>query len=84
MMKEYEAIGLEGKHLGGTGLASLETDLAYTRVEQLGYLDEEFDPEEPGGGELHQEILALREQELTATPAYKRRLSAFREWLERD
>ena len=84
MMKEYKAIGLGGKHLGGTGLASLETDLAYTRVKQLGYLDEEFDPEEPEGGELHQEILALREQELTATPAYKRRLSAFREWLERD
>ena len=31
MMKEYKAIGLEGKHLGGTGLASLDTDLAYTR-----------------------------------------------------
>ena len=26
--------------------------------------------------------LAFREQELTATPAYKRRLSAFSEWLE--
>ena len=84
MMKEYKAIGLEGKHLGGAGLASLETDLAYTRVKQLGYLDEEFDPEEPEGGELHQEILALREQELIATPAYKRRLSAFSEWLERE
>ena len=62
----------------------METDLAYTRVKQLGYLDEELDPEEPEGGELHQEMLALIEKELTETPAYKRGLSAFKQWLERE
>ena len=57
---------------------------AYIRTEAGGYLDQEFDYEEPDGGEKHQEILALKEKDLIATQAHKRRLETFKRWLNKE
>ena len=57
---------------------------AFIRTEAGGYLDQEFDYEEPDGGEKHQEILALKEKDLIATQAHKRRLETFNRWLNKE
>ena len=83
MLEAYKEIALEGQHIEADGLAGLETELAYTKVQQLGYYDEAIDYEEAGGGEEHQKIVALKDKLLIETKAYQRRLSDFQEWVQK-
>ena len=80
MLVAFKAIGLEGKHLGGEGLSSLESDLAFTKVKQLGYVDELYDDEEPAGGKEHCDMDYQKSLDFKPTPAYNRRLQDFQKW----
>jgi len=84
MLKEWKAVALKGKHIKGTGLASIETDLAYTGVKQLGYRGEAYDIEEERGGKKHIKAMELKEKELKPCKGYLQRLSLWNRWLERN
>jgi hypothetical protein len=70
--------GLTSELWGETSAANV-----HTPVVQDGYVDELIDPEEPGGGIEHQEMLTLKDKHLVVLPAYKRRLKDFQTWLSK-
>ena len=70
--------GLTSERWGETSAANV-----HTPVVQDGYVDELIDPEEPGGGIEHQEMLTLKDKHLVVLPAYKRRLKDFQTWLSK-